>query len=181
MLKIVLAGTTALAIAGGSFAYAQPGTGQPDQAQRWRPSAEDVAAMGDARVAALKAGLKLTAEQEKNWPAVESALRNLAKQRADRVAARADNDRPADPMERLARRAERMESRGAALKKFADAAGPLYNSLDAGQKRRFVKLANVGGRNDMHGRHGLHHRHGQHHGQPGGERGQQRSGGGEKL
>ncbi|MFN3657074.1 MAG: Spy/CpxP family protein refolding chaperone [Pseudolabrys sp.] len=180
MLKYVLAGTTALAIAGGTLAYAQqPGKG--DGAARWRPSAEDVAALGDARIAALKAGLKLTPEQEKNWPAVEAALRDLAKQRADRVAARGgDKDaRSGDPVERLARRAEAMETRGAALKKLADAAGPLYKSLDEGQKRRFTMLAQAGMRDGAgFGRHGGHHRHGWQHGPRGGERGPQGPGGG---
>ena len=78
MWKTVLAGTTALAIAGGTLAYAQQGPGP--RGPHWRPSAEDVSAFTDARVAALHAGLKLTADQEKNWPAVESALRDLGKQ-----------------------------------------------------------------------------------------------------
>ena len=116
-----------------------------DGAQRWRPSAEDISAFGDARIAALHAGLKLTAEQEKNWPAVESALRDLAKQRSERFAARASADRPKDPIERLALRADVMSQRGAALKKVADAAGPLYKSLDEAQKHRFIVLARLGG------------------------------------
>ena len=68
MWKSVLAGTTALAIAGTTFVYAQQGPGM-DRVQRWRPKAEDISALGDARIAALHAGLKLSAEQEKNWPA----------------------------------------------------------------------------------------------------------------
>ena len=145
MWKTVLAGSTALAIAGATLAYAQQGPGGRDLAPRWRPSAEDISAFGDARIAALHAGLKLTAEQEKNWPAVESALRDLAKQRSERFAARASADRPKDPIERLSLRAEVMTQRGAALKKLADAAGPLYKSLDEGQKHRFVMLARLGG------------------------------------
>jgi aminoglycoside phosphotransferase (APT) family kinase protein len=43
MLKYILAGTTALAIAGGSLAYAQKGPGGPDRAERWRPTAQDMA------------------------------------------------------------------------------------------------------------------------------------------
>ena len=43
-----------------------------------RMSTEDRAAFVDARIAAVKAGLKLTPEQEKNWPAVESAVRDFA-------------------------------------------------------------------------------------------------------
>jgi zinc resistance-associated protein len=174
MWKTVLAGTTALAIAGTSLVYAQQGPSGPDGAQRWRPSAEDITAFGDARIAALHAGLKLTAEQEKNWPAVEGALRDLAKQRSARFAARASADRPTDPMERLALRAEAMTQSGAALKKLADAAGPLYKSLDEGQKHRFAMLAHIGG-HEFGGEHG--HRgmggwqHGGMHGPMGGEGG----------
>jgi hypothetical protein len=155
MWKIVLAGTTALAIAGGTLAYAQQGPGGGGRAQHWRPSAEDVSAFADARIAALHAGLKLNADQEKNWPAVESAMRDIAKQRSERFSARASADRPADPIARLDLRAETMQQRGAALKKFADAAGPLYKSLDEGQKHRFVLLARLEGHHDgWRGHHG---------------------------
>jgi zinc resistance-associated protein len=143
MWKTVLAGSTALAIAGATLAYAQQSPAERDFASHWRPSAQDIAAFGDARIAALHAGLKLTAEQEKNWPAVESALRDLAKQRSERFAARASADRPKDTVERLALRADALNQRGAALKKLADAAGPLYKSLDDGQKHRFVVLAQL--------------------------------------
>jgi len=146
MWKTVLAGTTALAIAGGTLAYAQQGSSGFERMQRWRPTAEDIAAFSDARIAALHAGLKLSAEQEKNWPAVESALRDIAKQRSERFAARANADRPKDPIERLNLRAEVMGQRAAALKKLADAASPLYKSLDDAQKRRFVMLARLGAR-----------------------------------
>ncbi len=163
MWKTFLAGTTALAIVGGTFAYAQKGSAELERVQGWRPTAEDITAFGDARIAALHAGLKLTAEQEKNWPAVESALRELAKQRSERFAARASTDRPKDPIERLNLRADVMGQRAASLKKLADAAGPLYKSLDEGQKHRFVMLARLDGRQagGMRGRHGFggwHHR-----------------------
>jgi zinc resistance-associated protein len=156
MWKTLAAGTTALAIAGASFAYAQKGPDGADHAKRWRPNAEDVSAFGDARIAGLKAGLKLTAEQEKNWPALETALRDAAKQRSDRFAARANADRPKDPVERMAMRADMMIQSGTALKKVTDAAGPLYKSLDEGQKHRFLMLAKLGAREfaGKHGRHG---------------------------
>lgn len=176
MLKTVVVGATALAIAGSALAYAQPGPQGHERAQRWRPNAEDVAAFGDARIAALRAGLKLNAEQEKSWPAVEAALRDLGKQRAERVAARASADKPKDPMERLSTRAAALESRGAALKKFADAAAPLYKSLDDGQKRRFMVLARLGGRHGGHWRGHRGHEGGRHHErgpEPGPGRGQQ--------
>src|SRR5262249_31726856 len=47
----------------------------------------------------------------------------------------------ADPIERLQRRADMMTTRGAALKRLADAAAPLYQSLDDAQKHRFAMLA----------------------------------------
>ena len=160
MWKTVLAGTTALAIAGATLAYAQQGPNAPDRAQRWRPTAADITAFGDARIAAIHAGLKLTADQEKLWPPVEAALRDLMKQRADRFAARASADRPTDALERLNLRAQVMSERGASLKKLADAAAPLYKTLDDSQKHRFVVLARVGGNEGFrgHGHRGWHHR-----------------------
>ena len=176
MWKTVLAGTAALAIAGSSLVYAQQGPGGSDRAPHWRPSAEDISAFGDARIAALHAGLKLTAEQEKNWPALESALRDLAKQRSERFTARASADRPTDAIERLTLRADAMTQRGAALKKLAEAAGPLYQSLDEGQKERFVMLARLDGRpfDGARGQHGHRGMGGWMHRGPGGlERGPQ--------
>ena len=159
--KTILAGSTALAIAGTTLAYAQQGPGNRDHARNhWRPSAQDIAAFGDARIAGLHAGLKLTAEQEKNWPAVETALKDVAKQRSERFAARASADKPKTPIERLGLRADAMTERGAALKKLADAAGPLYSSLDDGQKHRFMMLAQLAGPRGHEGRGG-------HHGGPG--------------
>ena len=128
----------------GSFALAD------DSAQReehGRFSPEDRAAFLDARIAALKAGLELNAEQEKNWAPLESAMRDLAKQRAERFAAwkeRRDHDQDGDeeisPIDRLARASERLSARAADLQKLAAAAKPLYDSLDDGQKRRFAVL-----------------------------------------
>ena len=109
MWKVILAGTTALTIAGASLAIAQE---IPDRgnSQRWRPSAEDRSAFTNAQLTELKAGLRLTPSQEKYWPDLEAALRDLAKQRA------------------------------AEQKLLADAVEPLYNSLDEGQKQRFAML-----------------------------------------
>ncbi|MBI1203786.1 MAG: hypothetical protein GC182_14895 [Rhodopseudomonas sp.] len=161
MWKSILAGTTVLAIAGSTLAYAQQGHGRWERGAHWRPSAQDIAAFGDARIAAVHAGLKLTPEQEKNWPAVETALRDMAKQRSERFAARASADKPVDPIERMATRADAMTQQGAALKKLADAAEPLYKSLDDGQKHRFLMLARLGGEG---GRHGWRGRHGHERG-----------------
>src|SRR5689334_7921920 len=137
MLKRTLAaGTIALTLAGAGIALAQNPQTPSSEARGWRPSAEDVTALTDARIAGLKAGLKLTAEQEKNWPAVETAIRDLAKQRADRIKERevrgearrearrsGDNARQAGPdaIARLRQGADAMTVRAAGLKKVADA------------------------------------------------------------
>jgi Ser/Thr protein kinase RdoA (MazF antagonist) len=141
----VIAVATALTLAsfvGGSFAVAD------DSAQRQaRFSPEDRAAFLDARIAALNAGLELNADQEKNWPPLESAMRDLAKERAARFAAwrerrEADNNEAAEvnPIDRLAHVSERLSARAADLQKLAAAAKPLYDSLDDSQKRRFAVL-----------------------------------------
>jgi zinc resistance-associated protein len=146
MWKTVLVGTTALAIACTTFAYAQPSQDELQLMQRWHLSAADVIAFAEARIAALHAGLQLTPDQEKKWPAVESAMKELAKQRSARFAARANGEPSNTPIERLERRAQMLSDRGAALKKLADAAGPLYDSLTPDQKYRFMVLARFGGR-----------------------------------
>jgi hypothetical protein len=149
MWKAILAGTTALAIAGSTAAYAQRGQGRPEGMRRWQPSTEDMRAFADARLAALRAGLVLNAEQQAHWPAFEKAARALQTIRIDRLAARraVRGDRQArtsDPVDRMRQRAARLSETGAALKNFADAMGPLYSSLDEAQRRRFAVLSRMG-------------------------------------
>ena len=103
MLKPVIVATAVLAIAGSSLVYAQqrydgPGAdGGPRFEHRHRPSAEDMAAYTDARIAALKAGLELTPDQAKNWPAFEQALREMAQLRVARMQAREAREQSAEP------------------------------------------------------------------------------------
>lgn len=157
MRRHIVIAAVALVVAGSSMAAAQQFRGDRDgRPNRWQPSAEDIAAFADARIAGVKAGLRLNADQEKNWPAFEEAYRALARQRAEARAARASEPRPADIVERMKRRAEQMEQRAAGFKKLAEAAAPLYQSLDDAQKRRFAMLARMlrpqpvfGGRHHM--------------------------------
>ena len=127
---VALAAALVLApLAGGTFAATDDSAQQQD---RFTP--QDRAAFLDARIAALKAGLELSAEQEMNWPPLELAMRDLAKARAARFVAwrqrREEGDdqpaevkpyRPAHPrvgvFERPRRRpAEAGERRQAALR-----------------------------------------------------------------
>jgi zinc resistance-associated protein len=155
MLKPVVVAAAALVIAGSSLVYAQqrydgPGAdGGPRFEHRHRQSVEDMAAYTDARIAALKAGLELTPDQAKSWPAFEQALRDMAQIRIARRQAReareqqAQNQAPATPFERLSRRADNMVKVSAALKHIADTGAPLYMSLNDAQKERFTKLARM--------------------------------------
>jgi hypothetical protein len=142
MRKIVAAGVAAVMLTAGVAAYAQQPPAGPDPGRRaFAP--EDRAALLEAHVAALHAGLRLTADQEKAWPAFEQAYRDLAALRGNRPhGPRADES--LDPVERAQRRAEALTTRGAALKRYADTLAPLYQSLDDGQKRRFGFLSRIG-------------------------------------
>jgi zinc resistance-associated protein len=137
MWKALVAGTAVLAIAGSTLAFAQQPS-EPQGSQRAHLTADDIGAFTDARIAALKAALKLTPDQEKNWPAVEQAVREISKERIAQRHARsaARGQRSGDP-ERLSERADALTTRAAALKRLADAEKPLYQSLDEAQKRRF--------------------------------------------
>ena len=179
-LKKILAATAVCALAGSSLAHAQQG-GFGDRggfgergphAQMWhRPSAADINAFADARIAALKAGLELTPDQAKNWPPFEQAMRDMVQLRVQRVQGWQSGQQqpPASPFERLARRADNMAKTSAALKKIADAGAPLYASLDDEQKGRFVKLARM--LRPHHGMHGWRHGEGWQHGHRFGEEG----------
>jgi hypothetical protein len=150
-LSIVAAALALLALAGRYHVYAEQGSGDFQFGDRLRaefhhrPSAADVSAFADARIAALKAGLELTPDQAKNWPAFEQALRDMVQLRLQRIQGReAGNEQAlASPFDRLARLADDMAKRSAALKKIADAGAPLYQSLDDEQKDRFVRLAHI--------------------------------------
>jgi hypothetical protein len=158
MRKFAIAAVAVLAIAGSTAVYAQH--------RHWghgfsRMSPEDRSAYADARIAAVHAGLKLTADQEKLWPPVEAAVKEFAKLRLDRANARMNppqgdsgQQKPDDPVARLRDRAENMAATAGAMKKIAEAADPLYKMLDDGQKRRLAVLTM--GR--FGGREGWHHR-----------------------
>jgi zinc resistance-associated protein len=151
MFKTLFAGTAAFLIVGTTLAQAQyPQTQyRPDVSRRWQPSIEDMRAFGDARIAGLRAGLTLNAEQERNWPAFEQAARDFQKLRLDRLSAgiearRSGQPRTSNPAELMQRQANAMVETSSALKKLADATGPLYASLDDSQKRRFGILSRLG-------------------------------------
>lgn len=152
MKKTIIAGLTALALLSPSLSFAEP-TVDPEDAPKqedWKPNQADLKAFTDSRIAALKVGLQLNADQEKKWPALEQAIRDASKARDERITERRERRKDAkekgekpDPIARLRRRADALSERGTELKKLADAAEPLYQSLTDDQKRRFGFLLHI--------------------------------------
>jgi hypothetical protein len=139
-MKILLLAAAAL-IAGASL------TGSAAARDRDRPdraalTVNQIVAQEDVRIARIKADLRLTSDQEKSWPGLESALRDIGKTRADRqVAARAERGQDkesGDVIQYLTSQATFLGERSADMKKLADAAQPLYASLDEQQKKRLA-------------------------------------------
>ncbi len=141
MLRTFAIGAATLAVLGTSIAFAQQPRERPDGPRAPAFSREDAAALVDARVAALHTGLQLTPEQEKLWPAFEQAYRERAKLRLEHAFTANQPPPVDDPVARLQRRAEALLRQGAALKALADAAAPLWQSFDDGQKRRYAMLS----------------------------------------
>ena len=111
-----------------------------------RLSPEDRSAFVDAHIAALHAGLKLSADQEKLWPPVEDAIRVLARlhlSHMDEMQQRR-GAMMGDPIGMLRRMAEHMGQGADAARKLADAAAPLYGTLDESQRRRLRVLVGMG-------------------------------------
>ncbi|WP_295850140.1 Spy/CpxP family protein refolding chaperone [Tardiphaga sp.] len=171
MKKLLLAGVAVLALAGTTAVYARH---DGHDHHHVRMNAEDRAALADARIAAVHAGLKLTPDQDKLWPPVEEAVRGFAKLRIDRANARMaerQNERgddakgprtPDNPVARLQQHAEAMAATAAALKRIAETADPLYKTLDDGQKRRLAILTHMEGRPGGEGHRGMRDRDDEH-------------------
>jgi hypothetical protein len=149
-----------LALMAGAAALAQDNNRSNAPAMhRMQHWAVDHEALLDAKLAGLKAGLRLTPDQEKLWGPFEGAVRDAAEMRMQHMQEmmehmgqtggmhREDMDmdmgegESLSPVDRLDAMADRMSQAGAALKKVADAAKPFYASLDEEQKRIFGFLA----------------------------------------
>ncbi len=132
MMKIVVVGTTALFLTASSIANAQTSqTSSPANPERL--NAADRNTLTDMRIDLVKSALQLTPEQEKYWPAVESAIRARAEDRKARIAKiqgtvgmRADESRievirNRDPLAFLQRRSQGLAQRSADLEKLVEA------------------------------------------------------------
>jgi hypothetical protein len=104
-------------------------------------TAEQIVANSDAYIDRIKAELKLTPEQERHWPAFNSAMHYLGHNGAERLnlrIARAKRDPPDDIVEQMRNEAQFLVDRAADQRAVADAAEPLFTSLDDKQKAIFI-------------------------------------------
>ena len=105
-------------------------------------TAEQIVAGNDADIERIKTELNLTPEQEKNWSGFSSAMHYLGHNGADRLnlrIARSKRDPPDDIVEQMRNEAQFLVDRAADQRNVADAAEPLYTSLDDKQKQVFVE------------------------------------------
>jgi hypothetical protein len=105
-------------------------------------TAEQIVSNSDANIERIKTELNLTPEQEKNWTAFNSAMHYLGHNGADRLnlrIARAKRDPPDDIIEQMRNEAQFLDDRAVDQRNVADAAEPLFTSLDDKQKAIFVE------------------------------------------
>jgi LTXXQ motif family protein len=105
-------------------------------------TAEQIVANSDAYIDRIKTSLNLTPEQEKNWSSFNSAMHYLGHNGAERLnlrIARAKRDPPDDIVEQMRNEAQFLVDRAADQRAVADAAEPLFMSLNDKQKATFIE------------------------------------------
>ena len=105
-------------------------------------TAEQIVANSDANIERIKKELNLTPEQEKHWAGFNSAMHYLGHNGADRLnlrVARAKRDPPDDIIEQMRNEAQFLNDRAVDQRNVADAAEPLFTSLDDKQKAVFIQ------------------------------------------
>jgi LTXXQ motif family protein len=105
-------------------------------------TAEQIVANSDANIERIKKQLNLTPEQEKHWAGFNSAMHYLGHNGADRLnlrIARAKRDPPDDIIEQMRNEAQFLNDRALDQRNVADAAEPLFASLDDKQKAVFIQ------------------------------------------
>jgi len=126
-----------LGLAGVAMAQ-QPANPAPARPTASMPqyTAADANAVLNARIIALKTVIALTPDQEKLWPPVEAAIRDIAKSSFERLKQRLAGPPTTDFLMALGKIADNEEARARDLKTFIAAAKPLVDSLSPEQKRR---------------------------------------------
>jgi hypothetical protein len=147
--------------------------GRETRAERSASTISQSTDRAEARIAILKADLRLSADQAQHWAGLESALNDIAAKRAKRWAAsndlqtgRSSSNAPVAPdtsitedeqrrdtdseryarqarlddIDEMRRKADAYTVQAAELRQIADAAQPLYDTLDDHQRHRLVQF-----------------------------------------
>ena len=146
------AAKTAKAAKAGKTAKQQAQQQSPQQAQQQpvvltqqgqpQLTPDQIVGNSDAYIERIRTELKLTPDQEKNWGAFSSAMHYLGHNGAERLnlrVARAKRDPPDDIVEQMRNEAQFLDDRAVDQRNVADAAEPLFTSLDDKQKAIFVE------------------------------------------
>lgn len=105
-------------------------------------TADQIVTNSDSYIERIKTELNLTPDQEKHWYGFSSAMHYLGHNGAERLnlrVARAKRDPPDDIVEQMRNEAQFLIDRAADQRNVADAAEPLYSSLDDKQKQVFIQ------------------------------------------
>jgi hypothetical protein len=105
-------------------------------------TADQIVANSDSYIERIKTELNLTPDQEKHWFGFSSAMHYLGHNGAERLnlrVERAKRDPPDDIIEQMRNESQFLIDRAADQRNVADAAEPLYSSLDDKQKQVFIQ------------------------------------------
>lgn len=114
-----------------------------------RPTVNQLVAQDEARIARLKANLRITAEQENECGRLEAALKDISKKRAERRIALMNewDKRDAEKEKRrithaeaLRRHADALSHRADEIRAIADAAEPFAEKLSDRQKQQVDQI-----------------------------------------
>jgi hypothetical protein len=173
MKERIVSGFAALGMAAAIIVPLSYGAqGRETRAERSASTINQSTDRADARIAILKADLRLSSDQAQHWAGLESALRDIVAKSAKSWAASRDletgrsintpvtsdssitedekdqgtrSGRDArtarlDDIDEMRREADAYTVRAADLRQIADAAQPLYDTLDDRQRHRLVQF-----------------------------------------
>jgi hypothetical protein len=174
MKKRILSGFAAMGVAAAIIVpLAYGAQGRETRAERSASTISQNTDRAEARIAILKADLRLSSDQAQHWASLESALRDIVAKRAKNSAAsndlqtgRASSNAPVAPdtsitkdekeqgarserdarkarlddIDEMRREADDYTVQAADLRQIADAAQPLYDTLDDRQRHRLVQF-----------------------------------------
>lgn len=127
----------ALAFSLAALIAATPASAQ-NKNNPFRPTVSQLIAQDDARIAQLKANLRLSEDQERDWGQIESVLKDISKRRAERritLINEYEKDKPLTHSQALRVHADAMAMRAEELRAIADVIEPLAEKFNEHQRR----------------------------------------------